>query len=403
VIEVRPTTSLAELRGAFVIWRYFGSEPSEEEVERFSRLLPLERAHAAWEGDRIVGGAGVFPFELSVPVGRRVRAAGVTVVGVLPTHRRRGILTALMRAQLDDVHARGEPVAYLWASEPTIYDRFGYGLAALMAEMELPSERTAFAHAPEPYGTVRLVSVDEALQAFPEVYDAVRAERPGMFARSDDWWTLRVLADRPERRGGAGEHNRALLEVDGRAEAYAIYRVEQSFEGGSSTGSLLVVEAMGANREATRALWRFLLDIDWNARVKADKLPVDHPLLLLLAEARRMRLRVSDSLWVRLVDVGAALSARGYADDGEVVLDLRDPFCPWNEGRWRVNAGGAERTDGAAEIALDAAALGSAYLGGFTFGELADAFRVEELVPGAIARADALFRTERAPWCPEIF
>jgi predicted acetyltransferase len=403
VIDVRACASPEEQRRAFVIWHYFGDEPSDEDLERFAPLLPPERMLAAWEGEEIVGGAGGFAFDVSVPGGRRIPACGTTVVGVLPTHRRRGVLTALMRAHLDAAHERGEPVAYLWASEATIYGRFGYGLGALAGTIDLPRERTAFALPVEPYGRTRIVSLEQALDAFPQVYDRVFEQRPGMFARNRDWWELRVLADRPERRGGAGAQVRVLLEVDGRPEGYAVYRMRQSFDGGSTTGSLLVVEAMGATPAATRAIWRFLLDVDWTARIEAGRLPVDHPLWLLLAEARRMQFRVGDSLWVRLVDVGAALTARGYAGDGEVVLDVRDPFCPWNEGRWRVAAAGTERTEAPADLALDVTALGCAYLGGFTFEELAQALRVEELAVDAVARADALFRTDRAPWCPEIF
>jgi predicted acetyltransferase len=402
-IEVRPCADTDELRRAFVIWHYFGSEPTPEDVERFAPLLPPERMHAAWDGDEIVGGAGAFAFDVSVPGGRRVPAAGTTVVGVLPTHRRRGILRELMRAHLDAARERGEPVAYLWASEATIYGRFGYGLGALTGELELPRERTAFALPAEPYGRVRIVPLETALEAFPQVYERIVDQRPGMFARSADWWRLRTLADRPERREGAGPHQRVLLEVDGRPEGYAVYRMRPSFEAGAATGSLVVVEAMGATPAATRAIWRFLLDVDWTARIEAEELPVDHPLWLLLAEPRRMRFRVGDSLWVRLVDVGAALSARGYGGEAEVVLDVRDAFCPWNEGRWRVTPGGAERTDAPAGLALDVTALGCAYLGGFTFSELEAGLRVEELEPGAVARADALFRVDRAPWCPEVF
>jgi predicted acetyltransferase len=403
LIEVRPAGSVEELRRSFVIWHYFGAEPTTEEAERFARLLPLDRALAAWDGDEVVGGAGAFPLRMSVPGGRTVAAGGVTVVGVLPTHRRQGVLTQLMRAQLDDLHRRGEPVAYLWASEPTIYGRFGYGMASLHGELALPRERTAYAQPAEPYGRVRLVAAEEAQARFPAIYDRVLAERPGMFARTPEWWELRPLRDDPERRFGAGPLNRALLEVDGRAEAYATYRIKQSFEAFASTGSVIVREALGATPEATRAIWRFLLDLDWTSQIEAFQLPVDHALLHLLAEPRRMRFRLGDALWVRLVDVGTALSARGYAGDGEVVVEVADAFCPWNEGRWRVTADGAERTDATPELALDAAALGAAYLGGFTFRQLADALRVEERAEGAVERADALFRADRAPWCPEIF
>jgi predicted acetyltransferase len=403
LIDVRPCSSLDEMRRALVIWRYFGGGPTPEETERFSVTLPPERMFAAWDGDEVVGGAGGFGFDLSVPAGRRLPASGTTVVGVLPTHRRRGVLTSLMRAHLDAAHADGEPVAYLWASEPTIYGRFGYGMAALAGALVVPRERSEFARPAEPYGRLRLVSHDEALATFPAIYERVFEQRPGMFSRSRAWWERRVLADVPERRGGAGEHQRILLEVDGRPEAYAIYRMRASFEAFSTTGSVIVVEAMGVSPAATRALWRYLLDIDWTSKIEADKLPVDHPLVLLLAEARRMKLRIGDSLWVRLVDVGEALAARSFCGDGVVVLDVRDAFCPWNEGRWRVARDGAERTDAPGELALDVAALGSAYLGGFSFRALADAFAVEELVAGSVERADELFRVPYAPWCPEIF
>jgi predicted acetyltransferase len=149
-------------------------------------------------------------------------------------------------------------------------------------------------------------------------------------------------------------------------------------------------------------LWRFLLDVDWMARIKAQLLPVDHPLRLLLADPRRLRFTLVDGIMVRLVDVGAALAARSYAGDGSVVAEVEDAFCPWNEGRWLLGPEAA-RSDAAPELRLDASALGSVYLGGFSFAELARAGRVEELVEGAVARADELFRADRAPWCPEIF
>jgi predicted acetyltransferase len=332
-----------------------------------------------------------------------VPAAGVSVVGVLPSHRRRGILRELMRAQLDDVHARGEPVAYLWASEASIYGRFGYGMASLGGEIELPRDRSAYARPFEPRGRVRLIDRKEALEAIPPIYERVARETPGMFARSRDWWELRALADPEWRRRGGGEMACAVLEVGGAVEAYGLYRLHPAFEHFTSTGRTDVIEALAVSPEATAEIWRFLLDVDWMSRIEAKLLPVDHPLFFLLAEPRRMQFMLSDALWVRLVDVGGALSGRSYLGDDELVLDVTDAFCPWNEGRWRVAPGGAERTALAADLRIEVSALGSVYLGGFTFAELARAARVEELRPGALARADALFRGDRAPWCVEIF
>jgi predicted acetyltransferase len=384
------------------IFHFFGSAPSEEGLASISRVLPADRMHMALEDGAPVGGAGVFPFQLTVP-GGRVPAAGVTVVGVLPTHRRRGILRSLMRAQLDDIHERGEPVAYLWASEETIYGRFGYGVASFSGEIEIPRNRSAFSTPLEPRSRVRLVGHEEALELIPPIYEQVAAETPGMFARTREWWEARALADPEWRRQGAGEMNRAVLELDGEPRAYALYRLKLQFELGSSTGVTRVIEALGTTPQANAEIWRFLLDVDWMDTIKAGLLPVDHPLFLLVAEPRRLRYRIGDGLWVRLVDVEAALGARSYRDGEAVVLEVADAFCPWNEGRWRVGAGGVERTEGPADLRLDVSALGSVYLGGLTWARLARAGRVEELRDGGVERADDLFRTDRAPWCPEIF
>ncbi len=403
--DVRPTTSLEELGAAVgAISHYFGqAEPDLERTERFSRSgLPFERMHAAWDDGRIIGGAGAFPFELTVP-GGTLPCGGVTVVGVLPTHRRRGVLRAMMRAQLDDIRERGEPLATLWASEETIYGRFGYGLASLAGSIELPRTYNALRDPPDPGARTRLISLEEAKQLVPPVYDRVRLQTPGMFVRTEPWWELRNLADPPERREGAGAKNAVLLELDGEPAGYALYRLTMSWDDGSSSGHAQVIEAMADSPRAERELWRFLLELDWIATIRASLLPLDHPLLLLLRTPRRMKLRFGDGLWCRLVDVGAALSGRSYGADDELVLEVADEFLPENAGRWRLAGGEASRTDADADLALNVTELGSVYLGGFTFADLLGAGLVRELKEGAVARADAVFRTDVKPWCPEIF
>ena len=398
-VEVRTATAEERLAALRPIWHYFGAPFGPEEERAARMLLPEGRTLVALDDGAIVGGAGAFELELTIP-GGRVRAAGPTVVGVLPTHRRRGVLRELMRVQLDDVHARGEPLAVLWASEGGIYGRFGYGLASICADAELRRPHTRFDRAVDWPGGTRLVAVDEALALFPQVYERVAAETPGMFVRSPEWWEQRTLADSEWRREGGGELAFAVLELDGKPEAYAVYRLNFSYTEGVPTGKTVVIEAMGATPAATAAVWRYLLDIDWMETVEAELLPIDHPLHLLLLEQNRMRFRVGDGLWARLVDVGAALAARSYSGDGELVLEVSDAFCPWNEGRYALDG---STTKAAADLRLSVDALGSAYLGGFTFSDLARAGRVEEGNEGAVARADALFRTDRKPWCPEIF
>ncbi len=402
-IEVRPCASVAELQAALdAIGHYFGQQNTPDDAARFAKWIEIGRVHAAFDGNLIVGAAGAFSFEMSVPGGASVPAAGVTVVGVLPTHRRRGVLRAMMNAQLEDCRERGDAVAYLWASEATIYGRFGYGLASRMGEINLVRERTRFAQPFEPRGTLRIVDSEEAARTFPPLYEQVRAQRPGLFARSTDWWETRRLHDDPARRQGGPKH-RVVLELDGEPAGYAIYSVKQDWHAGSSKGTVSIDEVVAPTPEASRELWRWLLDFDWTSQFEANLLPIDHELFLLLAEPRRMQFTINDGVWVRPIDIGAALSARTYAGDGEVVLEVADALLSENAGRWRVSAGGAERTDAEAELRLDVTSVGSVYLGGFGFTDLVRASRAEELQSGAAERGDALFRTAAAPWCAEIF
>ena len=400
MFDVRACTDQEEYgRAIGAIGQYFNPPPTEEWLERFARVLPHERMHAAYDGDQIVGGAGAFPFELSAP-GGSLPCAGITAVGVQPTHRRRGVLRSMMDAQLRDVHERGEPIAALWASEETIYSRFGYGIASWAGELRVPHEWDAFVDAVERL-PARFVTPEEARDLFPPVYDAVRRERPGMMSRSPEWWEDRHLRHPEEE--ASSPRRFVVLENDDGPQAYAIYRTHFGFEGGSASSRLVVREAFGATPRATAAVWRFLLDVDWMAVVETSLAPPDHPLFLLVATPRRMRYRMGDGLWVRLVDLPAALSRRAYGAGEPLVLEVTDAVCPWNAGRWRLDGQACERTEDEPDFRLDVSALGSAYLGAVSFRQLHAALRVEETRPGAIERADALFAWRPLPWCPEIF
>jgi predicted acetyltransferase len=404
-IEIRPCTSVEELREAVgVITHYFAREtPTEEWAERWLKNFELERMVAAVDEGAIVGGAGTVSFGVTVPGGAVVPCAGVTVVGVHPTHRRRGILRSMMRAQLDDAHERGEMLSTLFASEETIYGRYGYGLASLNLSVEIPKAMNAFRPGVETVGRTRFVQPDEAATLFPPIYDAVRTVTPGMFERSSDWWEWRTLNDPPDWRFGGGPKHLVVHEVDGRAQGYAIYRLGGEWGDFGPESNVRVSEVLALTPESTLSLWRFLLDIDWTKAVTTFLLPVDHPLFLLLARPNHARPRLGDGLWARLVDLGAALSARTYAEDGTIVFEVRDEFCPWNEGRWKLEGGRAARTEDEPDITLDVADLGSVYLGGFTFRDLHRAGRIEELREGAVYGADGIFRWDAAPWCAEIF
>jgi predicted acetyltransferase len=276
-------------------------------------------------------------------------------------------------------------------------------MASMAAEIDLPRDRAAPFAPTGAFGETRLVPLAEAEALVAPIYERVARATPGMFARSPEWWQDRVLSDMEWKRRGGGFLQCAVLEISGNPAAYALYRVNTTFERGVQTGNIFIVEAMGDTPEAMHAIWRYLLEIDWLARVKATFLPLDHPLLLSLADPRRLNFLVREGLWVRLIDLGAALSARGYATDDAIVVEVADDFCPWNAGCWRISRGGAKPTRDEPDLACDVASLGCVYLGGFTFAQLARSLRMRELRAGAIARADAMFRSDRAPWCPEIF
>jgi predicted acetyltransferase len=382
---------------------YVGWAPQKEDVDRFSRLMPFDRVHAVFDEARVVGGAGVFPFPLTVPDGT-LPCAGVSVVGVLPTHRRRGLLRRMMEAQLHEMRERGEPIAALWASEETIYGRFGYGLASV--GLHVDAEQTAVSVRPDlpRDGAARLVSHDEALRSFPRVYDRVARTRAGMVVRSRDWWEIRRLDDAPDRRRGGGPLARALFERDGRPVGYALYRVQQ--EGSRMSDwkkTIRVLEAFGIDDHATRDVWRFLLEIDWVDRIAAFNLPVDHPLPLLVDRVNKLNLAVWDGLWLRLVDVPAALAGRSFAPGRVTVEVTSDVQIPDNVGSWTIEDGTVHRARRRPDVRLPVDALASAFLGGFSFAQLAAAGRAVETARGGIVRADALFRAGGAPWAAETF
>jgi predicted acetyltransferase len=393
--ELRPAMEAAEAAFADVL--------EEPDWERESKSVRLERSIAAFDGGRPVGFAAAYEFELTVP-GRPVPTAGVTWIGVLPSHRRRGILRTFMEHLVEHARANGEPLAALYASEAAIYGRFGYGIAAPGVTLNVDSTRCAFRDDPGPAGTVRLVDAEEAYRLFPPVYERVRLERPGMIGRSEHWWRSHRLADYEHWRHGASRRFNAVLELDGEVAGYAVYRVKSEWQDGFPRGQVRLIEAFAVSPTATRELWRFLAGIDLTTTIQAELADPALPLMIMLVDPRALRPRLADGLWLQLLDVEAALRARSYEPGDHVVLDVRDELRPSNAGKYRVGNDGVERTDGAAaDLRLDVRELASAYLGAFSFERLALAGRVEQLVPGGLARASALFRTPLPPWCPEEF
>ena len=401
-IEYRsPSADEGVVTALSTTFRAFGDEIREYDREHQPKLMPADRVQCAFEDGRPIATAAAHEFDITIP-GGQLAAGGVTWVGVLPSHRRRGVMRQLLQRQLDDLHERGEPLAALWASESAIYGRFGYGIAAPVYALRGDTATFRLRGDPEPVGAVRLVERDEAREVFPPLYEQVRPTVPGMLTRTPELWDVYKLADEEFMRQGAGPKFFALYERDGKAEAYATYRIKLNWDDGFPKGELRVIEAIAISPLATRELWRFLFSVDLVATVDSFLFDPASPLYLSVVDPRRLELKLTEGLWLRFVDVEAALRARSYADGEDVVLEVADELCPWNVGRYRIGADVA-RTDDDADLRLDVADLASAYLGAFGFEQLAAAMRLEELRPGAVARATRLFRTPRPPFCPEIF
>ncbi|MGD8682706.1 MAG: GNAT family N-acetyltransferase [Chloroflexota bacterium] len=390
----------------------FGGGFSDEKMADWLKHAEPDRWLGASEpgSDLVVGAASVFSVRLTVP-GGEVPAAAVTGVGVRPDYRRRGVLRALMARQLADVRERGEPLALLWASEGTIYQRFGYGLSAYDGYLEIDAGRTAFVRERPVEGHVRIVGEDEAAILFPPVYERMRRATPGAISRTDRWWRLAVLADPPYGSQRAGPKYRVVYERGGRPEGYAIYRIRDEWDERGPRDVLEVAEAVTTTPEAVRGLWRYLFDVDLVRTVKAWRVPLPTPLQHVLAEPRQLGLTVKDGIWARLVDLPAALAARRYGLADSIVLEVTDAFCDWNAGRWRLRTEGAigeavasvERTDGPVDVVLDTADLAALYLGAIHPAELAAVGRIEERGRGALRRLAALCATDVAPWCTSMF
>src|SRR4051794_16243479 len=388
----------------------FAAHMSDSDIEHERIAFHPERSLAVFDGGRIVATAGAFPFELTLPGLRTTPMEGVTYVGVLPTHRRRGILTAMMRQQLDDIHAAGVAVAGLTASESIIYGRFGYGLATSSLAIEIDSVHSGFARPVSDEGRCVLVDRGEAAKVIPELYDRARLGQPGEINRFDRYWDSFFADAKYDRHGASARFYVVHESATGEPDGYLVYRTREQWENGLPRNVVEVGELRAFDPATEAVLWRFALDVDLVDRVRANRIALDDPLRWLLADPRRLRVTGRhDHLWIRLVDLAPALESRGYQAEDELVLDVDDPFCEWNSGRWKLQTGpdGASCTRAPkakkADLSLPPVALGAAYVGGVARSPLARAGRVEELKAGALRRADRVFASEQVPWCPTGF
>ncbi len=374
------------------------------ELEVELSLLETDRAIGVFDGPDLVGGAAIYSFEMTVP-GGRAPMAGVSWVSVLPTHRRRGILGAMMRHQLHDLHETGrEAVAGLTASEPPIYGRFGYGPATKVARLAVPRHRNAL-RLPEGVDdvTVRLVSTAGSVEVCEPIYARQVPKRAGMLVRPLPW-AKAYTADPEGWREGRSKLRTVVAERDGKPVGYARYYTKYEGTTAGPAGRVDVTELYGDDPAAEATLLRYVLDIDLTARTVLRNVPLDSAPVHQLTYLRAAEMTVDDSLYIRLVDVDRALSARTYSTQIDVVIEVADLFCPWNDGRWRLTGDekGArcERTDTAPDLAIGIRELGAIYLGGVALASLGAAGLVGERRPGALAEASRAFATDLQPWMP---
>jgi predicted acetyltransferase len=404
-IEYRPIAPDELLAWLEAEERSFSGAPREDDVRRARTIAEPDRNWAALDDGAIVGTNGAYTMPMTVP-GGEVTVGFVTGVGVAATHRRRGINTELMRRQLDDAHARGEAVSVLFASEGGIYGRFGYEVGVFDLTIDVRNDRTGFIRGIEPSGEVRFVTADVAIPAALAVHDEVRRDRPGMVALDDARFRYITQHDHgPEKELPLFS---ALHEGAEGVDGFALYKVKHEWRDSTPASELQVRELQATNPGAYADLWRFVFDVDLIERTVAWGRPVDEPLLHLLREPRRLRARVGDALWVRLVDVAAALAARRYRTSGRAVLEVEDRFCPWNDGRYALETASdgtatVEPTDAEPDVTCTANDLAAVYLGGASMRQLRRASRVRELTGGALERLDAMLAWDPSPWAPYDF
>ena len=369
----------------------------DHDPEELRPYFDLSRSIAVFEGSNIIGGTQSHRLEMSIPGGTSV-VAGVANVAVQPTHTRQGVMSRMMRHQTNDIHERGEPLAALFASESAIYGRFGYGIGTVHEAWKIDRPYNGYARPYETPGRIAFVDPADITKELPEVFRRSTVDRPGVFQRRPHEWERDSRA--PEhRQGGRGGLFYAAYEVDGRVDGYAMYRANRP--------TLTVNELMATTGEAAAALWRFCFDVDLMSCTEAVKRPLDDPLPWMLADPRRLQRVARDGVWLRVIDVAAALQLRRYMTSDRLTLEVRDGLCSWNEGRFELEGSpegaSCRATNSSPDLSLTVSGLASVYLGTVAFTTLSQAGLMDEHTPGALLRADRMFAAKRQPWTPFNF
>jgi predicted acetyltransferase len=407
-IEYRQFTPAEHRAFGTAIERGFGGhyEPDHDLYQLDLKMFTPEMSLGAFDDGEVVGTSGAIAFESAVPGGAIIKNAGVTAVTVATTHRRQGVLTNMMKRLLKQERDKGQPVASLWASESVIYGRFGYGMSIQHENILIDTRKAAINNMPEVPGKIRFVDSDQAPKVFPEAWEAAVNAHVGIPRRCDRSW------DRMFMQSGAGDGWSKpwmiVYEEDGQALGFAIYKLKELHVFGEQTHGLVNADiVIHSNPASHAALWNHLLNVDLYDSVSNWRSPVDDSLPWMLADQRQLERKPYDGVWYRMLDVAEALSTRTYLAEGSMVFEVEDSFIPEWGGRFELTGGpdGARcvPTTKSADITLPTASLSTIYLGGAKLGDLARAGRAVENTDGSISKADAMFATVKAPWCPLMF
>jgi predicted acetyltransferase len=409
-METQPITIRNITPEEFFAWQQvigsaFGGDPRPENSEAWKKRAEFDRYLVALDGEQMVGTGGAMTFAITVPGGAAMTLGGVTAIATRPTHRRRGILTAIMRRLQADARARGEAISALWASESNIYGRFGFGVAIEGCDLILDRAHATLLDARPPEGRLRQLTDEEARALIPAAYPRMAVGIPGTLTRNEADWYL-YFYDPEDWRDGASVHRYVVYERGGEVAGYVVYRQKENWEQVEARNEVRIGDLQAIDGEAYRALWGYCLGIDLVATIKAYGRPLRDPVTWLVAAPRRVQQVRSDHIWVRLVDVAAALAARRYSVAGELVLEVSDGFTPDAGGRFLLRGGpdGAEcaRTERAADLRLSSADLATAYLGDARLRDLAWLGRIQGDA-AAVGRAQEMFHWPVAPWCTVHF
>jgi predicted acetyltransferase len=393
-----------------LLFTAFGETATDEKVRDELEWAEIDRLLCAEDDGRLVAAAGAYTFEMTLPGGEGLPVAGVTWVGVLPTHRRQGVLTSMMQFQLDDIADRGEAVAILTASEAPIYGRFGYGLASRLWKVKINTRGGLSLLAPPTVGgRMRMLDVMEAKTVLPPLYDEVRRLRPGELSRPATWWEGHWRDPEYNRDDASHRFDVVHERGDGTIDGYVSYRIKQDWDLSLPGGEVRLRDCISSDPEVTAALLEYVSQIDLTASVTSWNRPVEDPFALRLADWRRYRVEtVHDHLWLRILDVPVALAARRYESGGALVVAVDDAFRPAVAGRYRLEVADdgiatcervGKRDSGDADLTLGIAALGSLYLGDVSATQLARAGRLTAASDAALAAADRIFKTVVPPYC----